>query len=80
MVKVPGTLTQYLVKMRHFPSPPPPHTSSFPRAVLTLCIQVLFQHNEYCWGKRGTAEIALTFTLDEKLALIRFYWLQKYDM
>ena len=27
-------------------------------AVLTLCIQVLIQHNQHCLGERGTAEIA----------------------
>ena len=29
-----------------------------PGAVLTLCIQVLIQHNQHCLGERGTAEIA----------------------
>ena len=27
-------------------------------AMLTLCIQVLIQHNQHCLGERGTAEIA----------------------
>ena len=36
--------------------PPPPHTHT--GAVLTLRIQALIQHNQHCYGERGTAEIA----------------------
>ena len=34
-------------------SPPP----LLPSAVLTFCIQVLFQHNQHCVGERETAQM-----------------------
>ena len=50
LVKTLGTPTHQLVKFRHLPFPLPAG------AVLTLCIQVLVQHNQHCLGERGAAE------------------------
>ena len=45
LVKTLGPLTQWLVKLRHLPFPL--------GAVLTLCFQVLIQHNQHCLGGEG---------------------------
>ena len=45
LVKTLGTLTQQLVKMMHFLSPPPPVPPQFSVDVMA---SHLFQHNQHC--------------------------------
>ena len=64
LVKTLGTLTQQLVKMTHFLSPPVPPPPQFSVDVMA---SHLFQHNQHCLGEGGQQQQALIAFITDKI-------------